>query len=228
MRRAVCAFHAFLIEQRFYSVALFVGAACVLLLGRWWASGSRTFAFMLFNLVLAVIPYVLSFVAAAVGRAPWRGRGVVIAALAVPWLAFLPNAPYLVTDLLHLRTATHVPVWYDVAMFASFAWSGCLIGVASLDTMRRLLAERVGALVAQVTALGVVGLCSLGIYLGRVVRLNSWDLVLRPRRVLLDIWTAAHSREAVLFTLLFAGFLAVCYVSLALPGWRPGLRAARR
>jgi uncharacterized membrane protein len=218
MHAALRRLHSFLIDQRFYSVALLSGAATVLMFGRWVGSGSRTFTFMLWNLTLAAIPYILSFAASALDRSPWRGRGVVIAALAAPWLAFLPNAPYLVTDLLHLRTHTPVPVWYDVAMFACFAWAGCLLGVASLESMRRLLAARVGAALSHAAALVTVGLCSLGIYLGRIVRLNSWDVVLRPRRVLVDVWFAAHSREGVLFTLLFSGFLLVCYLAIVLPG----------
>lgn len=217
MNNRVLRLHRFLNEQRFYAATLVVLASCVLFAGRCWGSGRRTFAFMLWNLILACIPYGLSFLAAALDRSSWRWRWVGLVALALPWLAFLPNAPYLVTDLLHLRTVTQIPVWYDAAMFACFAWAGCVLGVASLDSMRRLLALRVGRLLSYVAASLVGGLCALGVYLGRVVRLNSWDLVLRPKRVLLDIWLSAHSREGVLFTLLFSGFLFVVYASLAAP-----------
>lgn len=226
MRTAARQVHRFLVEQRFYPVALFVLASCLLFLGRWLGSGGRTFAFMIWNLILACIPYGLSFVAAAIDRGAWRWRGLAVAAAAVPWLAFLPNAPYLVTDLLHLRTITGVPVWYDAAMFACFAWAGCLLGVASLDSMRRLLAARVGGALSHAAALVVMGLCALGIYLGRVVRLNSWDLVLRPRHVLSNLWFAVHSREAVLFTMLFSGFLLLCYLTIAALDLRDDPRAS--
>jgi len=221
MRNAARQVHGFLVEQRFYSATLFTAAACVLFVGRCLGSGGRAFTFMIWNLFLACIPYGLSFFAAAIDRAPWRWRGLAAGALAVPWLAFLPNAPYLVTDLLHLRSSAGVPIWYDVGMFACFAWAGCLLGVASVESMRRLLAARVGAPLAYAAALLVSGLCALGIYLGRVVRLNSWDLLLRPRLVFSDIYLAARSREAILFTLLFSGFLLLCYIALASPGQLP-------
>jgi uncharacterized membrane protein len=209
--------HRFLIEQRFYPVTLAATAAVALLAGRWVGSGATTFRFMLWNLFLAGIPYGVSLLSAALDRSGWRGRGVALLLLSAPWLAFLPNAPYLVTDLLHLRTVTSVPVWYDAAMFASFAWAGVLAGVASLETMRKLLASRVGAMPSYAASLGVIGLSALGIYLGRVVRLNSWDLALRPERVLLKTWAAVHSREALLFVLLFSGFFLVCHVTLTAP-----------
>ena len=76
---------------------------------------------------------------------------------------------------------------------------------------------------ARAASVAVVGLCALGIYLGRVVRLNSWDVVLRPRRVAATVWTALHSREAALFTLLFGGLLLVGYLALTAPERHDGV-----
>lgn len=129
-----------------------------MLLGRYLASGSRAFAFLLWNLFLAFIPYTLSSAAAALDRTRSPGRSFLLVFLAAPWLAFLPNAPYLVTDLMHLRTPSSVPVWYDVTMFACFAGAGCLLGAASLDTMRKVFSRRVGIVAAQGSALGALAL----------------------------------------------------------------------
>lgn len=218
MRHAVRLVHAFLTEQRFYAVALFSSAGITLLLGRYLASGSRAFAFLLWNLFLAFIPYTLSSAAAALDRTRSPGRSFLLVFLAAPWLAFLPNAPYLVTDLVHLRTPSSVPVWYDVTMFACFAGAGCLLGAASLDTMRKVFSRRVGIVAAQGSALGALALSAVGIYLGRVLRLNSWDLVLRPGRVLDAARGALWSREALLFVALFGGFLVMGYTAIAWPG----------
>jgi hypothetical protein len=99
-------------------------------------------------------------------------------------------------------------------------WSGCILGAASLHAMRRVLERAVGPLVAHGAALLAVGLCGLGMYLGRVVRLNSWDLALRPRSVLTHAASAVQSREGLLLTLLFGGFFFVCYATMGEGGLR--------
>jgi uncharacterized membrane protein len=207
----------FLLEQRFFTVALPSAAACTLLAGRFVGSATHEFRFMAWNLFLAWVPYACSFAAAAIQRTSLRQRGVLVALAGAAWLAFLPNAPYLVTDLFRLRSETHVPLFYDVAMLAMFAWSGCILGATSLHTMRRVLEEALGTVAAHVAALFIIGLSGLGIYLGRVVRLNSWDLALRPHDVLAHAAGAVQSREGVLLTLLFSGFFFVCYATMTAP-----------
>jgi uncharacterized membrane protein len=216
-RMRLARLYAFLQEQRFFAVALPSVAACTLLAGRYVGAGSRDFRYMLWNLFLAWIPYTCSFAAAALQRTTHPRRGLLVALAGAAWLAFLPNAPYLVTDLFRLRSPTPVPVFYDVAMLAMFAWSGCILGAASLHAMRRVIESVAGPVVGHVAALSTVGLCGLGMYLGRVVRLNSWDLALRPGHVLQHAAGAVQSREGILLTLLFGGFFFVCYATMSAP-----------
>jgi len=222
LRRA----YDFLVEQRFFAVALPSAAACTLLAGRFVGSGSRTLSFMVWNLFLAWIPYGCSLVAVAAHRSAHPRRNVAVAVAGAAWLAFLPNAPYLTTDLFRLRDLSAAPIFYDVALLAMFAWGGCILGVASLHAVRRVIEDIAGPAVAHAAALFFIGLSGLGVYLGRVVRLNSWDLALRPRHVLAHAAGAMSTREGVAYTLLFAGFFFVCYVAMAAPAPAPD-RAVR-
>lgn len=121
-RRARAA-HRFLARQSLYPLACASALALGLLAGRAYLSQSRHYSFLVWNLLLAWVPYLISLGMAAAWhlrpRAGWR--------LALPgalWLIFLPNAPYLVTDFVHLRSLKPIPLWYDIGMLASFAWAG--------------------------------------------------------------------------------------------------------
>src|SRR5262245_13804939 len=86
-------------------------------------AGRLDHAFLLFNLGLAWLPAVAALAAYALarGRSP-SVLGLLVACAAV-WLLFLPNAPYLVTDLVHLQPRPGVPFWYDVILLSTFAWT---------------------------------------------------------------------------------------------------------
>jgi uncharacterized membrane protein len=134
--------------------------------------------FLLWNLVLAVVPIVASSLMALVGER--RGAVVLKAVCFLVWLAFLPNAPYLVTDFVHLTDSPTVPLWYDVALFGSFAATGTLLGYASVAEVESVLRARLGAIWALAVSIGALLLSGFGIYLGRFVRLNSWDVLTAP------------------------------------------------
>jgi uncharacterized membrane protein len=211
--------HRFLLEHRFYSVAVSSAAACILFVGRVVGGFTRDFRFMLWNLTLAWVPYGLTLVAGAIDRAQVRGRAALLLAIGAAWLVFFPNAPYLVTDLLHLRAWTPIPIWYDVGMLGMFAWSGCLLGVASLQTMEGLAAKHAGRAAGYALVLLVVAATGAGIYLGRIVRLNSWDLLLNPGQVTPIVLSSMGRREGILFTLVFSGFFSVCYLTTGARSW---------
>ena len=115
-----------------------------------------------------------------------RGRPLLGAA----WLAFFPNAPYLVTDLIHLRTRAFVPVWYDAIMVFAFALTGLCLAFLSLWLVHRLVERRLGKAAGWLFVAVVAGLSGFGVYLGRYPRWNSWDVVTRPGELMADV--AAH------------------------------------
>ena len=144
-------------------------------------TGDAYYRFLVWNLILAWVPLVLA--AAAYARAR-RGVGVVVAVLLVPWLLFFPNAPYLLTDFIHLGGREGpAPLWYDALMLSAFAWTGLLLGFASLYLVQMILRRAFGPTVAWLGVLVALGLASVGVYVGRFIRFNSWDALLHPIRV---------------------------------------------
>jgi uncharacterized membrane protein len=209
--------HRFLARQALYPVLLSSLLAGSLLAGRVYLSHTLTYTFLVWNLFLAWIPYMASLWATDIHqRHPRRWGYLVIPGLL--WLIFFPNAPYILTDFFHLRTRAPVPIWYDTGMLLVFAWTGLFLGVFSLRAMQMLVKNFVGWIASWLFVIGSLGLGGLGIYMGRFLGWNSWDLFFHPRSVLTDMairlanpWSHPGTLGV---TLLFAAFLLVCYVTL--------------
>ena len=143
-------------------------------------AGNNFYSFLVWNLALAWIPFALALAAYANAR---RGNDVATVALGVLWLLFFPNAPYLLTDFIHLQQSQTTPLWYDALMLASFAWTGLLLGFASLYLMHMIWHRAAGPVWSWLGVIGALALASFGVYLGRFLRFNSWDALVRPRRI---------------------------------------------
>jgi uncharacterized membrane protein len=206
--------HRILAEHHFYPLLLSSALAFALWAGRSWMWEPRIFRFLVWNLFLAWLPYVWSLWALSIHRRQPRRWWLLLLPGAL-WLLFFPNAPYLITDLMHLRAYPPVPLWYDIGMLISFAWAGCFLAVASLYIMHQIIRDYTGRVISWLIAMGMMGLCGLGIYMGRFLRWNSWDLFLYPADVIGDIaHRLAHpfsNLQTYGVTLLFAAFLFVCY-----------------
>lgn len=137
--------------------------------------GRIRFFFLAWNLLLALVPVTLALALRALSAR--RGLPALKAAVFAGWLAFLPNAPYLVTDFVHLESRPPVPLWFDIALLASFAAAGVLLGYTSVADVEWVVARRHGRTAGRAVALGALALCGFGIYLGRYLRWNSWDLL---------------------------------------------------
>ncbi len=152
---------------------------------RIWHSQTLTYAFLVWNLFLAAIPYGISTVLVEIEGVRkrqllfWIGIGL--------WLLFLPNAPYIFTDLFHLRPRNDVPLWFDLLLLLSFAWNGIILGYLSLFDMQELVAPKLGKRFTWFSVFGILFLCAFGVYLGRYLRWNSWDLFFNPMPLLTDI-----------------------------------------
>lgn len=197
-------------------LALLLGWCGALIVARWAYSGRPHFRFLVWNLFLAAIP---AFASTQLGRAA-RARAHAIVQLGwfALWLLFLPNAPYIVTDLIHLMPRPPVPFWFDIAMFASCASTGVMLGYASTAEVQRVVAARFGAGASWAVATGALFLSGFGIYLGRFMRWNSWDVVSRPGALLGEIGDrlfdpAGHPRT-VAVTLVYGVGLVLGYLAL--------------
>jgi len=140
--------------------------------------GAYDFRFLIWNLILAWIPLLIALIVYDRYR---RGRPLLLLAPAlVLWLLFLPNAPYIVTDFVHLSAGSPAPLWLDGVEVSAFAWTGMLLGFVSLYLVHAVARHRLGAVPSWIGVLGVLALISVGVYLGRAKRWNSWDLLTQP------------------------------------------------
>jgi uncharacterized membrane protein len=149
--------------------------------------GATDFRFLVWNVILAWVPMLLALVV----YDGYRRRGTLlrlVPALAI-WLLFLPNAPYIVTDFVHLSATTNASLWLDGIELSAFAWTGMLLGFVSLYLVHAVLRHRFGAGMGWAAVLGVLALSSAGVYLGRVKRWNSWDLLTQPGAKLAELET---------------------------------------
>lgn len=144
-------------------------------------TGDPFYRFLIWNLFLAWVP--LFCAAAAFALARRRGIDLVVVALLLLWLLFFPNAPYMLTDFIHVGESASVPLWYDALMLSSFAWTALLLGFASLYLVQLVVRNAVGLAWSWVVVTAALALSSFGVYIGRFVRFNSWDALLRPGRV---------------------------------------------
>ncbi|MBO0356581.1 DUF1361 domain-containing protein [Hymenobacter sp. BT186] len=178
-----------------------------------------TFVFLLWNLFLALIPFGLStMLSLSAGRLQAR----VLLPVGLVWLLFFPNAPYILTDLFHLEPRIGVPYWYDLALILSCAWNGLMLAYASLTDMQALVARRLGWLASWGFVTVSLLLSSFGVYLGRYLRFNSWDIITNPLTLFFDIITRllhpfAHPATWGV-TLLYGVFLLLGYVTVRLLG----------
>jgi len=172
------------------------------------------FRFLVWNLILAWVPLLLALVVYDAYRHGARLLGLVPAL--VLWLLFLPNAPYIVTDFVHLSGNSAAPLWFNGVELSAFAWTGILLGFVSLYLVHAVLRDRLGAALSWFVVLCVLALASVGVYLGRVQRWNSWDLLTQPGTKLAEL--QAHLGDPTVFarvlgpTLVATGLLAVAYL----------------
>jgi len=202
-----------------FVLAASIALSLVLVVGRVLMTGQLLFLFLVWNLFLALIPFALSTLL-GIATGPLRAR--LLVPVGAAWLLFFPNAPYLVTDLFHLDTRPGVPLWYDLALILSCAWNGLMLAYASLSDMQRLVQRRLGLWAGWAFATIALLLSSFGIYLGRYLRFNSWDVLSNPLTLFYDILNRVLHPftypRAWGVTLVFGVFLLVGYGTVRLLG----------
>ena len=169
--------------------------------------------FMLWNTFLAFVPFGLAlalFRRSATRTAAWWAMFVV-------WLAFLPNAPYVITDVVHLvddmqRTPADRHGYALLVVYTTFFACGLALYGLSTWLCRRALVPWIGAPRTGVAMIAVHAACAVGVYLGRFSRLNSWDVFTDPQRV------GSHLRQldgrfpVVVIGMLFVTFAAATFL----------------
>ncbi|WP_223649185.1 DUF1361 domain-containing protein [Hymenobacter psoromatis] len=182
-------------------------------------TGQLQFTFLLWNLFLAAIPFGLSAALTLAARPP---AGRLLLPVGAVWLLFFPNAPYLITDLFHLVPRRGVPYWYDLALIMSCAWNGLMLAFASLLDMHTLVRQRLGFWAGWGFVNLALGLSAFGVYLGRYLRYNSWDILSNPFTLFYDIVQRLlhpfHNWQTWGVTVVFWAFLLIAYATVRLLG----------
>ncbi len=175
------------------------------------------YGFLIWNLFLAWIPFIISYFTYTIAL---RGKWIyiVIPVAAFFWLIFFPNAPYILTDLQHLanRGWQDLPVWYDVMMLIWFAFTGLLLGMVSLFLMQEIMRREFGRWTGWAFVAVVTVLSSAGVYMGRFLRWNSWDILRNPTGIALYSLERAEdpSLQSIGFIGLFGAFFLFLYITL--------------
>jgi uncharacterized membrane protein len=205
---------------------LLASVAAVFLVGlRVWWTGNWRYLWLVWNLYLAWLP--LLFAMAASRRYKTVG-GWGVYAMGALWLLFFPNAPYVFTDFVHLNNWPGSRYLVDLCLVLLFGFTAFVLGFLSLYLMQSLVAGRFGRVAGWCFIAAVAALSGVGVFFGRVLRFNSWDVVAHPLWVTHGIkyWAGhplAHPGQYVGFPLLFATFLFLAYLMLyGLTHLRPG------
>jgi uncharacterized membrane protein len=205
-----------------YRLAIFalLGAATIfcLILVRARIAYSDTFryTFLIWNLFLAWIPFMIAYVTYSVALRRTT-LYVVIPISAFLWLIFFPNAPYILTDFQHLSLDNAgAPLWFDVIMLVWCAWTGLLLGVISLYLMQEIVKREFGRVVGWIFVFVVAALSSAGIYIGRFIRWNSWDILRNPFGIAATLLDQAidPSLRSIGFISLYTLFFVFIYITL--------------
>ena len=163
---------------------LFCAFSCLLCMVRVVMTGERSFIFMMWNLFLALIPYTVS---RYLYMRSQHGRFNSILLLAT-WLLFIPNSFYMLTDLFHLSRFDDVPRWFDLLLLLSFALNGLLLGIVSLRKVELFLEKIRGKQFSIYFVIAAMFLSALGVYLGRYLRFNSWDILTQPAKLFTELY----------------------------------------
>lgn len=189
-------------------------------------SGQKSFFFLTWNLFLAVIPLVISYFVYAYYEFGKKRFGISLIFLLCLWLLFFPNAPYIVTDFVHLKARGSVPIWFDIVMIFSFSWCGLFSGFISLRMIQLVLSDKINSLFGWVFVVLISPMTVLGICIGRFYRWNSWDIIENPLSLLTDSWTFlrivyGNWKLFLVIGFVSSGMLLAYLLALSLGGMKP-------
>ena len=128
------------------------------------------------------------------------------------WLLFIPNSFYILTDFTHLHFKTTFQFSLDMLIISSFSFVGFYVGLLSIHTMRQLVIAKYGNTKGNIFILIISFLSAFGIYLGRVLRFNSWDIISKPIQLAYTSIYALFSLETIIYTLQLGTIILISYI----------------
>ncbi len=183
------------------------GISVIMYMARVLYVANWTYRFLVSNLFLAWLP--LLFAALAYH---FQQRSMPVLLFSGLWLLFLPNAPYIITDLMHLSYIPGVLAWYDAIMVFSFALTGLLLGFVSLFVMQMMVLQRFGWRFGWLFVTTALAMSGFGVYIGRFLRWNSWDVFTNPLPLLQSLLNPDLFLKAFVVTALLSLISIFAYV----------------
>ncbi|MBL7701867.1 MAG: DUF1361 domain-containing protein [Ferruginibacter sp.] len=208
---------AFSFQKVLWAFYAFVG---ILIAVRIFYTGSTLYLFLVWNIFLAWIPCIISSLFKKMAdKLTWKQALVFCC-----WLAFFPNALYIVTDLIHIQHESIVPKWFDALLLFSSALLGLMLAFISLYRVETFLNKVINKKLRPPFILLILFLGSFGVYLGRFLRWNSWDIITNPMQLLLSVSHRIISPFDHLqtwgITVVFTVFFYLLYITIKkLPGY---------
>jgi len=146
-------------------------------------TNTNIYKFLYWNLFLAFIPWVIAsiiYVSKIMNK-------FIITVLTLIWLIFFPNAPYILTDIIHLGIGNNAPIWFDLILLLSYSFTGMIYGFISLYMIERKLESIIKRKTYGIISILLIYLSCFGVYLGRFLRWNSWDIISNISKLVIDI-----------------------------------------
>jgi len=183
--------------------------AALLLIYRIVRTDSLYYIFLAWNLFLAFIPFWISDYISKQKQITFHYLPLIFI-----WILFLPNSPYILTDLFHLKQRQDIPLWYDLILISSFALIGFVVFYKSIIDMIRLLKDKIPSYHLKIILPAFFCLIAFGLYLGRYLRFNSWNVVNHPFRLVHKSYNSLFCKDTIGFILIFATFMWFVYLTL--------------
>lgn len=192
------------LKSNFSLMASLSFALCILLV-RIKITGSFFFTFLVWNLFLAALPYFFSQILKhLIARNTHKIVQFFVFGL---WLLFLPNSPYIITDLVHLQNENASLIWLDMLIVFVYAINGLLLGLFSMLDIYKILKDKYDTKNANFFMIYLSLLCGYGVYLGRFLRFNSWDLFTKPHVIAYNILQSLTHYNVWAMTFAFGGLV---------------------
>lgn len=173
-----------------------------------------SFVYILWNIVLAFIPLIISFFLLVFSQKSTNKKIIFIIG-GFLWLVFIPNAIYITTDFVHLGVVRAVPIIYDVVLLFTSALLGLIFGLISVSHIEHIIRIKYSKDITITLMSLIIFIISFGVYLGRFLRFNSWDIFAKPvvfLNGLKETFTNINNFvEALCYTILFFFFILILY-----------------
>lgn len=166
------------------------------------------------NLLLSWVPLLIAFIARYLSKR-YGSLPLTMTFLSIAWLLFFPNAPYMITDLVHLTVDYQRDLtWHDVIMLFYYAQVSLINGLVSLYWIHQSWLRTYSRFTSRILLYLSFPLAGFGIFLGRVQRLNSWDLINNTDAFFSQLAASAMDRTALVLSVEFGLLLGSLYLVL--------------